>query len=405
MVDGATSVITAFDDGRRITLEANAVSDAFQVQSTAAQDDQIEITLVYFRQELRSLRLEPGPLEPRVAVLPPYLEAYAARVSESDSGTWRELTELPGRVTEVLYPDLATCREVVVGDHTLCLPNECRGCERTFCYSEPVRWAALDSPYDDDGVSAVLENGELWFYFKTHRWTATSTSTSSTSQGRGDHARVRLIDPWTPELATLSPISTASSVDLLWISRPQLTAEGSEILFDALHSEGGSRKVFLSHRESLERPWTVGALIIEGLARQDMKDAVLLPDRTNLLLWTEVPDHFTRYRRRTGTPGDVEFTLRDTVGFRLPAEDASARLSCDGWHLFFMSFEQGVATANRARILTLEPLVFDTPRRIDDLNPNGAWSFQAVGESPDCRAAYLTDGRALYTAERRTCSE
>lgn len=407
------TLLVAVDSGAALVVDARPVeAPGPLVQAGLGGARELTITFVYFRESLEALRLRPGPVPAQDPLdpLPDFAEAYRLVVRDGETDGWTELQALEGGLAAHLYPHPEGCREVFRGGRELCVPDGCPGgCARDFCYEPPAPLAGLDAGWPDDGVSVVREGDEFWLYFVTKRWTASSTA----SLGRGDHAKVRLTDPFTPDLSSLTALEHVPTVGVLSVARPSVSRDGLELIFSVRRAEATAYEVFLSHRRSVREAFQPARFAIAGLVGQDMLDPLVLVDPTIVLLWSGVPDKLTLFRRVHGEEGSVDFSPEISLTSSLSpdplmrlgkiAELARPNLSCDGWHLLLLRKlgDQVVPTATQ--VTSHQPLEFSRFLEVRDLLPTGPRPYTTWAEHPDCSAAYLSDGERIYVARRRPC--
>ncbi len=412
-VPGARSLLIAIAAGEELIVTAQELrAGAPLLTREVSGGSAVELSLIFYAEELAALGLEAGSVGARSSLdpLPPFLETYQLTLEGDDGAEFERVDELGEPLLSHLYPHPEGCTEVSRGGREYCVPNGCTGdCARDFCFDPPEPWTGLDSVSPHDGVSTVREGGEVWLYFLTRHWASTSTGPAS----RGDHAKVRLIDASTAELASLTKLDNLPPTELTHVSRPSVTRDGLELIFSALPEGRQSEQVFVSQRSSLNAPFSRASFAISGLDAQDMLDPLIMLDPTMVLLWSGVPDKLTLFRRGSPEPGAVDFsadisltpTLSPDPGMRLGnvASFARPNLSCDGWHLLlFRKFGDDVLPSTTL-VTRHTPLELTPFQVVEDLRPPAGVRYTSWTEHSDCTAAYLSDGERLYIARRRRC--
>lgn len=400
-VADASSAIIFIDDGSTLELQAFELDEPPVLNRELQPGARRLISLVMFTAHLDELGLEPGPVAAPTTTrpMPLFADAFETLFQDGELGEWTRIRELRENISKWIYTE--GCQFTETGTGQLCLPNVCPGdCKRDFCWSPPVPWTALNSGTGEDGVTAVVERGELWFYFVTHRWTSTSTS----DRGRGDHARVRLLDATTPDMSTLAKAPSTERTDLETIGRPTISSDGRELWFHA-DILGGRRESLRSHKPSPDSDWWPSEVGLPGLDTKRIDDPVLLADRRTLLVFlgASLGNALTVMTRPTATPGDLGFDLVAATP-QLFGQASDATVSCDGFHLLFVFDQEDEVIPSAIPILLMSSLEFgqrvpliDLPSRLDGL------PVVAIGESPDCSAVYLSNGERIYYATPRPC--
>lgn len=308
----------------------------------------------------------------------------------------------------IVTPDASGAPSEDAGQSMSAWPNECpptARCDRRFCWSTPVPVATTTASTFHDSGGATIDEPDGRFMYVARLEDGARTASVPFHR----HVKLRVVGPGLVDRESARRIATTDYAGIGYTGPVIVAHDGLEMTFHSSRPDAdySDKEIYLSSRTALDRPWSAPLPIeeLEAVSPSDFDAPLLLPDGRSLLFYRAREGRLGRVQRARATHGTLGF---GGVGWVLEAESGQrilgASLSCDGWHLFYLTRPIGDGRApivpRVARILSLEPFTLAAP---EDL-PLPRRRYEeggviAVHETPDCAGLYFSSFTQVYYAE------